>query len=63
MIFFKHDIIDPLGSPVRLIRDRKHLSFLKRHEKLRIEDKTSNYVRYRSPRSKTRYGYFVNEGD
>lgn len=62
MIFVEHDTIDPLGVPVRLA-DRRKLKVLREHSRLRVEDRTSNYVRYREDKSGIRYGFFINEGE
>lgn len=62
MIFAEHDIMDPLGVPVRLVT-RYQLKVLREHSRLRVDDRTANYVRYREDKTGVKYGFFLNEGE
>lgn len=61
MIFYENDTIDPLGVPVRLLKSKEQRALLRKQSRLVVEDRTSNYIRYRAGR--TRYGYWKNQAE
>jgi len=60
MIFAANGTVDPFGVPVVRLTPVKRKTIKNR---LRVEDKTSNYIRYREDNTGVKWGHWINGGE